>query len=1118
MSRLCSSRTLLAVIVAMLLVSHARGAVGDVVTCPRVAFSPVLDSHLDDWPPLPHVVMAAPTDWRPAAAQFAEYGGAEDISAEVRLAWDNQALYIAVVTKDDHLVRVRSAAEIDRGDSIVLALVGEDADEVNQFVVVLLRAASLVWRAEPAEEAGEVRTVGRALAAKADQEGGNRLIYELAIPWGELKQLRPIPGTRFTLTVSVCDDDGFGLKGCLERAVPVVLSTTGLAPAGAPAAPRPAAAFKPSFPSPQVARFDEKCFKLNGRDALLVGGEIQYSLLPKDAWARRVDLLESAGLNTVGVTVPWAVHQPTSSPPDLGSLREFLGLCKAAGLWVQLNIGPFAGETWEAGGVPGWVVALGSDQDVDAAAAQWLESILPVAAEHQLSAGGPVATVVVRPLPDRRGQVSAAKLEPLFASVRSAGVVVPVLTWNAVAARGGETEAMANIVDTLGFYRPADVAQLAEQLRTLEREEIGPAVIAALPGEQRSPEAARRSADLVRVALANGAAAVMMSDFAPGLETSLVREPGSSALVGAIDAAGAVTSGYGEARLLGGFLRAFEPQLARATAAADVVESDTPDVRALVRYGENQAFLFLWDEAGKSSHQVRLSYTDPETEKTIAIPEAGAIYLPAGGAKILPLDMPVGRGSVRYCTSEVLSLHSVGERTLLVLYGDLDTPGEIALRLPGPPLVIGDVARQKWDPEARILTLDYYHGSADSYILVDELEIAVLSRERAAMADVIAAGNQAVTLSAGASVAEAALDGGAVSAAIDCPQGAVELTAALPRRPSSVTLDGEALEFTFAQPERVLKARIETESFAQERRATALWDKLGRAVLGGPPHLYARFDRGPFTPDAKAQGGDCASFDTVAGPPEVVGLSGAGFARLRTRFSAQGTAEMLIRGSGFPTLTSINGALVPALSGGAPVRRADISPFLRPGLNDLELIVEIVPREQGFAGLWDEGVALPEVRLITQVGEAPLADWYVCPGLAGEAAGYAGNQADTRRWHYIRFGPWREQGKDLSGVWGPGWYRMALDLPEPGPWTIPYYARVEIAGGGKLYWNGRPLARVQGDGTYLLPVSSSVTPAEGGNVLAVALYGLSPQTGLYSAEVSADEDLMTRRRVLEIRF
>jgi len=1117
MSRFCASRMLFPVLVAVALVSHAQAA-ADGVACPRIAFSPVLDSRLDDWPPLPQIVIAGPADWRPAAAQFAEYGGPEDISAEIRLAWDNQWLYLSVETRDDHLVRVRSAAEIDRGDSIVLALVGEDADQVNQFVVALLSATSLVWRAEPAQDSGEVRTIGRALAARADEEGGNRLIYELAIPWSELNQLRPLPGATFTLTVSVCDDDGDGLKGCLERAVPVVLSTRGLASSVIPEPGRATSAFKPSFPAPQVARFDEKCFTLEDADVLLLGGEIQYALLPRDAWPRRVDLLKAAGLNTVGVTVPWSVHQPSPEAPNLETLRQFLDLCQAAGLWVQLNIGPYAGEAWEAGGVPGWVVALGSEKEIEAAAEQWLDSLLPITAEYQLSAGGPVAHIVVRPLPDRRGRIGAADLEHLVARVRSVGIILPVVTVNAPAARSDGTQALVNILDTLSLYQPVDGEQLSSQLQALGREEIGPALMTALPGEQRSPEVARRSADLVRIALANGAAGVTMSEFAPGSDPSLVREPGDWTMCGAIDPAGALTPGYGEVRLLGSFVRAFQSPLVRATAAADVVKSDDPDVRALVRYGEKQAFLFLWDEAGKSDHQVRLSYRNPETDERSSIPEAGAIYLPPGGAKILPLDLPVGRGRVRYCTSEVLWLHSLGGRRLLVLYGDPDTPGEIAIHLPGPPLVIGDVAREKWDSEAQTLTLDYYHGSTDSYILVDELEIAVLSRQRAAMADMIAVENQAVTLSAGASATDASLDARSIRATLDCPQGVVDVTAALPRRPSSVTLDGQPLDFTFTQPERVLKAQIRTEPFADGRRAASFWDKVGRAVLGGPPYLYARFDRGPFTPDAKAPGGDCASFDTIAGAPEGVALGTGSFARLRTRFSAQATAEMLIQGSRYPILTSINGIFVPGLSGDGLLRQADISPLLRPGLNELELMVQIIPRAQGFAGLSDQTARLPEVRLITQLGEVPLEDWYVCPGLAGEAAGYAGHQADIRNWHYIRFGPWRERGKELTDMWGPGWYRMTLDLPDSGLWTIPYYARIELLGAGKLYWNGRPFATVQGDGTYLVPVSAPKDSEERSNILAAALYGLSPQTGLYAVEVAADERLMTRRRALEIRF
>ncbi len=271
-------------------------------------------------------------------------------------------------------------------------------------------------------------------------------------------------------------------------------------------------------------------------------------------------------------------------------------------------------------------------------------------------------------------------------------------------------------------------------------------------------------------------------------------------------------------------------------------------------------------------------------------------------------------------------------------------------------------------------------------------------------------------------------------------------------------------------------------------------------------------------PDAAARGGDCLSLDVIGGPPEAAGLSSGTFARLRTSFTAPGAAKLLVRGSRYAALVSINGTLVPALSGDVLPRQADISSFLRAGLNDIEVMLDIAPRMTGLAGLNDHAARLPEVLLVTDLGTAALEDWQVCPGLAGEAAGYPGYEVDTRRWHYLRFGPWRERGKDLAGIWGVGWYRMSLDLPDPGDWTIPYYARVELVGGGKLYWNGDPLATVQGDGTYVLPILAPRAPGERSNVLAAALYGLTPQTGLYAAEVTADEDLMTRRRTLEIRF
>ncbi len=1095
-------------------------AVGaEAVVCPRVVYSPILDSRLDDWPPLPQFVMAESSDWHPAAVEFGEYGGPDDISADVRLAWDDQSLYVLVEARDDKLVRVVSVAEIDRGDSIVLGFAGEDAEQMNQFVVALLKATSLVWRADPSPMAGEVRTVGRALAATTEDTEGSRLVYELAIPWSELKQIRPLPGTRFRVTVSACDDDGEGLKGCLERTVLVLLSTTGIGPLAFPAAPLEAPApIKPTFPAPEVARFDERCFVLNDSHVLLVGGEIDYSRLPQKAWQRRINLLKAAGLNTVGVTVLWSYHQSTEGPADLDQLRAFLDLCVEAGLWVQLNVGPFAGARWEAGAVPGWVVGSTSADSMEDAADRWFKELLAVVAEYQLSNGGPVAYVVARPLPDERGQVTAKALVHTLSLIRSAGVVVPISTANSPAARNNVTQPLANLLDTLSMYEPVAAQQVAAKIQTLSREEVGPSAVTELKGKHTSPSASRESLDLARVALANGAAVVMLADFAPGPDPSCVLSPGELLGSGIIDAAGAATTGYGEARLLGGFVRTFGPSLVRAAAVQGALDIDTPGVCAAVRYGEEQAFLFLWDEGGRSAQQVRLSYLEPGSGERISIPEAGAIHLPPGGAKILPLDLEVGRGRVRYCTSEVAALHRLGARTLLVVYGDEDTPGEIAIRLPGPPLVSGDVARQRWDENARTLTLDYYHAKTDRYVLVDELEIAILSRERAARAHTIAEGPRGVTLVGAPHVFDAALDEQALRAIVDCPQGELELTAALPQRPSAVLVDGKPVDFRFTPPARNLEFTIDTQSFAEERRAKSFWDRLGRAIVGGPAGLRARFDRGLFAPDSEAEGGECAGFSTIAGPPESLGLVTNAFVRMQAQFDASAPVELAIRGSRYPTLVFLNGQFVPALSGDALYRRADVSEFLHQGPDEVELVIHILPRRLGFPGLADETARLPEVKIVTQSGEVPVEPWEVCPGLAGEASGFATIDTDARGWHHLRLGPWREPGSRLENAWGVGWYRLSFELPSSGDWNIPYYAEIDLDGIGKLYLNGRPVATVQGAGKYKLPLTAGADGGEDVSVLAAALYGLSPQTGLYAAEVGADGGTMTRRRTLEIRF
>jgi hypothetical protein len=1100
--------------IGAMLAMASQLALAATISCPRAAFPPVLDGHLDDWPPLPQIVIAEAADWHAASPEAARWGGPRDMSAEVRLAWDSQALYLAIETTDDHIVRVRSAAEIDRGDSLVLGLRGDDPAPLNQFVVALLRTASLVWRAEPAQSAGEVRTVARALALR-DEDGSKKLLYELSIPWAELRQIRPIAGTALALTVSACDDDGAGLKGCIERTTRIKLSTADIGSIEETEGAGARTGAAPVFPAPERERFDEKCLILKGRDVLLLGGEVQYWLLPEAAWAGRLRLLRAAGLNTIGITVPWSHHQPLPGPVELGELRRFLEICKSAGLWVQLSIGPSASEELPAGGVPGWVRAMPNARDRQKAAEAWVHALLPVVGDFQLAKGGPVAYITIGAAPTGFGTRHPAVYQQLFAAVRSAGITVPVLAPDALIVRNNALANMANIVASLSFYEPVEAETLAARVALLERTEVGPAIITALPGDYRDEQQARRSIDRVRVALAKMSAGVTLSDFAPGLDPAAIAVPGSE-VRGIVDPAGGLTPGYAELRLLGAFLRRFGAALVRSTVAEGVVEADDPDVRVAARYGQEASFLLLWDEKGRRAHQVRVRYLLPDGEKRISIPEAGAIHLPPSGAKILLLDTPFGRGAIRYCTSEVAALHQLGERWLLVVYGDADTPGEIAISLPGPPLVSGDAARQAWDAASNTLVLDYYHSAEDRYILVDELEIAVLSRERAKLSGLAADGPQAVTLVAGAGVAEASLGSSGVQAAIDCRPGVAQASAALPRPATAVLVDGKSVPFEYRTPERVVTFEINTPSFSEQQRPTSVLDRLGRAIVGGPPYLYARFDRALFMAETEAPRSACSSAERIAGAPEELSLVPGAIAKLRTRFSAEGATELVVSGSSYPLLVSLNGLPVEALCGTAPARRADISRILRSGSNELEVIAQIVPHPSGVDGMRDRWARLPEVKLLTPSGEVALIGWEVCPGLDGEAAGYARSGVDERRWYYIRLGPWREQGRELADVTGVGWYRMTFKLPPGDGWTIPYYLDLDLRGAGKVYFNGRPIAAVAGSGEYRLPVPSSL--GERDNVLALALYGVSPDTGLYSAQVAADESRMTRRRLVEIRF
>jgi hypothetical protein len=569
-------------------------------------------------------------------------------------------------------------------------------------------------------------------------------------------------------------------------------------------------------------------------------------------------------------------------------------------------------------------------------------------------------------------------------------------------------------------------------------------------------------------------------------------------------------------KLIGDSLRAFGSEIVTAVPAEGVVKSDDPEVRAAVRLSERMGFIFVWDEKGAGPRQVRLTYTPPGTTSAVSIPEAGALTLPAGCAKMLAMDVPVGRGLLRYSTSEVAGVHKLGDRTLLLLYGDADTPGEVALRLPGPPLVLGEVTRQRWDAEKSTLILDYFHSQKDQYLLVDDLQIAILSRERAALAGQVAGDSEVATISAGAAVTAGLVGPLSLEAALDCPQGTTQVSVALPRQPASVTVDGKPVPFSYTTPARVATFTINTQTFEEENRATGI-GKLGRVIMGGPPKLNASFDRGWFMPDGEAQSAPCRPAASLVGAPEGLGLSPGSFARIRAGFEAASPARLSIKGADDAMLVFVNGKPVPGLFGSGPEREADISALLVSGANRLEIILDLGPRADGLPGI-RRHKQLPQVSITAGETAAVLTGWEVCPGLAGEQAGWTGLDLDVAQWHFVRFGPWRTKGRELSDVAGVGWYRVPFGIARPDEWRVPYYLTLTLHGTAALYLNGNRFAECAGDGKYRLPLPAPPLAAGDSNLLAAAVYGATAETGIDSIEIAADQQQMTRRRTLVIKF
>jgi hypothetical protein len=149
-----------------------------------------------------------------------QWTGLADFSAAWQMMWDDDFLYLAFKTWDDHVMPYSSLGEFWNGDTITIqidpqpdttdaSILPEQRDlwQIHTFEIALDGDTPIMRRKHPTHQhpAGLLDTVGI-----ASQQMGDGVLYELSIPWEELTPLRPDESGWMGCSLSFYEDDGDG--------------------------------------------------------------------------------------------------------------------------------------------------------------------------------------------------------------------------------------------------------------------------------------------------------------------------------------------------------------------------------------------------------------------------------------------------------------------------------------------------------------------------------------------------------------------------------------------------------------------------------------------------------------------------------------------------------------------------------------------------------------------------------------------------------------------------------------------------------------------------------------------------------------------------------------------
>lgn len=608
------------------------------------------------------------------------------------------------------------------------------------------------------------------------------------------------------------------------------------------------------FSRPDLIRYDSECFTIRGKDTFIFGAVFHYSRCPQAQWADRLAKLKAAGFNTIECYAFWNYHEPVEGQVNLTRFEEFIELVHKMGFYMIARPGPYVCAEWHRGGFPDWVAAmrfpLRSDNPESIKTSRhWYDLVLPVIRRHQITRGGPIILMQIEneydssvPMP-MPGKI--AYIEALAKMAWAEGIDVPLITCKTKESRDNYLPVMAKIMDTYNFYPFWDIVKRVEpKLRQLrEQEPDCPLAVTELQGGWFSQFGGKLSIDqkgigpeqldtLTKTVLEQGV--VSFNYYMGGGGTNFdwagknltttydyaapLREPGGT------------WEKYFRARGIGRLIHHFGDVLIRAHALKGGASSNSPSISVTERVNGRSGMIFVRENADTDQH-FKLKFHDPasSSHRGISVPRQGELALGPREMKMLPVQVPISGGWLRYTTAEVLDFGQNADRHFLILY---DVPGrvaEFALEAAAKPRVEGETLYQHWDSSSKSVVIGIRFEETRKQLLVNGcLAVILLPRDLALRTWVAqfpsrvlprAAHNKSLAVPLITDtylLTGSGLRAGRMWAELEFLPGEHELALLLPRKPSQCIVDGVAVHSSYDERQRMASLHLTTPALPYE--------------------------------------------------------------------------------------------------------------------------------------------------------------------------------------------------------------------------------------------------------------------------------------------------------------